>query len=495
MDKNILLIFPKTGADLKGVNVQMPIGLMSIAAPLIERGYKVSIVDQRTEENFIQKIKQSLFVDRPICVGISTMTGEQIQYALKIANFIRKIARTPIVFGGVHPTLMPEQTLENNNIDIVVRGEGEITFEELVNALNLKKSLREIKGISYKDGRVIYHNEEREFFDLDRLPLIPYDLLEIEDYVLPQVPGRKRSLDVYTSRGCPQHCIFCYNQSFNKSKYRTRNVDKVIQEIEYMAKRYCLDSFYINDDAFFTDIQRSHYFCQGLIDKKIGLAWGCQGARIDSLEELNLDLLEKSGCRYLYIGIESGSEKILKFINKQITIKQIKNIIKRISESNIIAHYNFMIGYPNEGIEELYETIGLVDDIMKKDPKAQFSSFHLITPYPGTEFYEIVQQYDFKPPSSVEEWANIRWETENASWLSPKVRKLVLNLTLLTYFIDKKVLDKVKENVLLKMLTNILIILAKFHWKLKKFQFCPEFNILNRLVNRRIKRELAARYS
>lgn len=489
MNKNILLIFPKTGTDLKGVNVQMPMGLMSVAAPLIKKGYKVTIIDQRIEENFTQKIKQSL-ENRPICVGITTITGMQILYALKIANFIRITNHVPIVFGGIHPTLMPEQTLKNDNIDIVVRGEGEITFEELINALNLKKPLRGIKGISYKDGTVIHHNEERELLDLNKLPSIPYDLLEIENYILPQVPGRKRSLDVYTSRGCLYSCIFCYNRSFNKLRYRTKNIDNVIREVEWLVKKYSLDSFYINDDAFFTDVQRSHYFCKHLINKKIGLEWGCQGVRVDSLEDLDLNLLEKSGCRYLYIGIESGSEKILKYIRKQISIKQTKDIINRLSKSKIIAHYNFMVGYPIEGIEELYETISLVEYIMKVDPKAYFSSFHLITPYPGTEFYEIVQQYNFNPPSLLEEWADIRWEMENASWLSPKMRRLDLNLTLLTYFIDSKVLDKVKDKILLKILTNILIILAKFHWKFRKFQFCPEFNILNKLINYRIKREL-----
>lgn len=489
MDKNILLVFPKTGIDLKGVNVQMPIGLMYVAAPLVEKRYEVTILDQRVEKDFFRKVRQSL-ESKPICVGVTTMTGSQILYALETAKFIRKNSQTPIVFGGVHPTLMPEQTLENDNIDIVVRGEGEITFEELINALDSKKPLREIKGISYKDGQIIHHNEEREFLDLDTLPPIPYELIDVKEYILPQIPGRRRSLDVYTSRGCPWSCIFCYNRSFNKSKYRTKNIDAVIREIEFLSKRYNLDSFYINDDTFFIDAQRSHYFCNRIIDKKIDLEWGCQGVRIDSLEKIDFDLLMKSGCRYLYIGIESGSKKILKYIQKQITIEQIKNIINRFSNSKIIAHYNFMVGYPIEGEEELFETMRLVDYIMKVDPKAHFSSFHLITPYPGTEFYDIVKRSNFKPPSSIVEWGNVRWESECASWIPSGMRKLDLNLTLLTYFIDSKVINKGKDKALLKMVTKILMVFAKFHWKYRKFRFCPEFRMLNKLVNYKIEREL-----
>lgn len=481
-NKNVLLIFPKAGLALEKVTIQMPMGLMCIAAPLIEKGFQVTILDQRVEKDFFQKVRQCLR-NKPICVGISTMTGSQISYALKIANFIRDNSHIPIVWGGVHPSLMPEQTIKNEYVDIIVRGEGDITFNELVNALYLKRPLKEIKGISWRNGEKIYHNPERGFCDLNKLPPVPYHLLDIEKYVLCQVPGRKRGLDVYTSRGCPCNCTFCYNSSFNKSNYRKKNIDIVMQEIEWLAKEYNLDSIFINDDNFFVDIERTHYFCKYFINKRIVPEWGCQGVRIGSLERIDFDLLEKSGCKHLYIGIESGSDKILEYIKKQISIKQIKNIINRLANSKIIAHFNFMVGYPIEETKDLFETIELVDYIMRTDPKAYFSSFHLVTPYPGTEFYDIVQRYGFVPPSRLEDWVNIRWEAEKAPWISPKMRKIDLNLTLLTYFIDRKGLDKAEGNILLKIAIRVLMILAKFHWKYRKFQFCPEFTLLNRLFN------------
>lgn len=489
MSKDILLIFPKTGLDLEKVNVQMPMGLMCIAAPLVEHGYKVTILDQRTEINFFYKVRQYL-ENKPICAGITTMTGLQILYALEIANFIRENSQIPIVWGGIHPTLMADQTIKNKNVDILVRGEGDITFLELVEALCLKRSLKELKGISWKDGKIVQHNQEREFCDLNSLYPIPYDLVGIEKYIISQVPGRKRSLDIYTSRGCPHSCTFCYNQSYNKSTYRKKDIDGVIQETEWLVKKYKLDSIYINDDNFFVDIERSHYFCNSLINKKIVPEWGCQGIRIDSLERIDFGLLENSGCRHLYIGIESGSEKILRSIKKQITIKQIKNIINKFAKSKMFAHYNFMVGYPTEDIDELFKTIELVDYIMKIDPKAYFSSFHLITPYPGTEFYQIVQQYGFKVPTTLEEWADVRWEFGNASWVNQQMRKIDLNLTLLTYFIDRKGLDKTGNNLLLMIITKILMIFAKFHWKYKLFRFCPEFRLLYRLVNNKINTDI-----
>jgi radical SAM superfamily enzyme YgiQ (UPF0313 family) len=228
-------------------------------------------------------------------------------------------------------------------------------------------------------------------------------------------------------------------------------------------------------------------FCELLSKEYLNIKWGCQGARIDSLEKIDFRKLEESGCKYLYVGIESGSEKVLKYIKKQISLEQIKNVIKKFADSNIIAHYNFMVGYPIEGIRELYETIDLVDQIMKTDPKAQFSSFHLITPYPGTIFYEMIKKNGIVLPSTLEEWANIRWETDNASWISSKMKKICFNLSLLTYFIDEKVLYRVKyRSLLLQIVTRFLMKLAKLHWKYRQFYFCPEFNILNKLVNIKI---------
>ncbi len=403
MDKNVLLIFPKTGLDLENVNIQMPMGLMCVAAPLIEYGYKVTILDQRIERNFFQKVRECLS-NEPVCVGITTMTGLQILYALEIANFIRNNSQIPIVWGGNHPTLTADQTIKNENVDIVARGEGDITFRELVDALYSRNPLEKIKGISWKDGETIYHNPEREFCDLDRLSPVPYGLVDVERYIVSQVPGRKRNLDIYSSRGCPHNCIFCYNRSFNQSRYRTKNIDTVIQEAEKLVTKYNLDSIYVNDDNFFVDIERSHYFCKSLIDNKIIPEWGCHGVRIDSLTKIDFDLLEKSGCRHLYIGIESGSEKILKYIKKEITIRQIKNIIDKFSKTKITAHYNFMVGYPIEGVKELSETIELVDYIMRIDPKAYFSSFHIISPYPGTEFYRYCLERDYLRVEHYEEF-------------------------------------------------------------------------------------------
>ncbi|MFH1094414.1 MAG: radical SAM protein [Candidatus Omnitrophota bacterium] len=483
MDTKVVLIYPKSGFEIENINIFMPMGLMCLAAPLVEKGIGVEILDQRLENDFFFKLKEIL-KNNPICIGITAMTGMQILYALEIAKFIRNNSKVPIVWGGVHPTLTAEQTLENENVDIIVRGEGDITFDELVVALQIGESFKNIKGISWKDGEGIYHNPDREFCDMDTLARIPYHLVDVERYLVPQTPNKKRCLQVYTSRGCPSSCLYCYNTKFNKSRYRVRNIDNVIKEVEWLVGEYNLDSFCINDDNFSVDIKRMHYFCRRLIEKNIILEWSCSGLEIWRTEKKDVEILEKSGCRRVLVGIESGSEKVLKFIKRQDRLEDIKNMINIFADSKIIPHYSFIIGFPVEGKKELYETMDLFEYIEKTDPKAYRTAFHIYTPFPGTEMFRIsVEKYGFRPPSRLEDWHNFRLEEINIPWILPEERNYYLNLCFISFFLDDKLSQRFKNNMLLKLLTDLYRKFARYRWKCKQFEFCPEFKLLSWLVN------------
>ncbi|MFH1094413.1 MAG: radical SAM protein [Candidatus Omnitrophota bacterium] len=489
MNEKVILIYPQTGFELRHVNIFLPMGLMCIAAPLVKRGVEVTILDQRIEKNFFKNLKKHLD-ESPVCVGISTMTGTQILYALEIARFIRNNSKVPIVWGGVHPTLTAEQTIYNDNVDVVVRGEGEITFDELVNTLYRGKSLSGIKGITWKQGKTVQHNPDREYCDLNTLPRVPYHLVDVEQYIVPQVPGRKRCLNIYSSRGCPNLCTFCYNTKFNRSRYRLKNIDAVIDEIKWLVKQYNLDSFCMNDDNFSIDPERTHYFCRRLIEEKIVPEWGCKGMEIWRLEKIDLELMQKSGCKRVYMGIESGSEKVLKSIKRRDTVQGIKNMVNKFANSNIIAHYNFVIGFPDEGVNELNETIEMADYIRKTDPKAYFSSFHICTPFPGTElFNNAVENYGFIPPDKLEGWYDFRLEAINVPWINKKMKNTYLNLCLITYFIDDKFADRTKDKPVLKIFKKIMMWFSHYRWKTRKFKFCPEYRLLDWLMNYKIRKK------
>ena len=225
--KDVLLVFP---GKFKAHDPQVPLSLLYLAASLQEEGFAVRILDMRLQDY------RNYAVGNPVFVGISCMTGLQIKYALEFARYVRTQShRCPIVWGGVHPTLLPEQTARNDFVDIVVRGEGELIIKDLANALASNEPLEEVAGITYNSDGVLKSNPDGKVIDLDAQPInLPYDLLHMDKY--PSVKSGR--FHIQTSRGCPHRCGFCYNTIFNKNKWRGKSAKHVVDEIEYILGKF-----------------------------------------------------------------------------------------------------------------------------------------------------------------------------------------------------------------------------------------------------------------
>ena len=486
---NILLVFPKLGHDIRGVSFEPPMCYLCTAAPLLREGYQVTILDQRVMPDFYSRLKNSL-ARKPVFVGLSVMTGMQISYALKIAKYVRRLVPDiPIVFGGVHPSLMPEQMLQNKLVDIIVRGEGEETALDLVDALVTGGDLGQIDGLSFIEEGTTRHNPDRPYIDLNSQPEIPYHLVPIEKYLMGQVPGYRRSLDVYTSRGCPYACTFCYNQSFNKRNWRPIHIERIIRNIRYLASKYNIDSVFFNDDNMFVNLPRVYEICDAIVNELPNtLPWGSVGSRIDVLSKCDYDKLVRSGCKTLFIGIESGSDSVLSTMKKGITVSQALDVVRDLSRTSIIPHYNFMTGYIGERYEDLQATLDLIDQILDIDPKAYISSLHVATPYPGTPFYFEAIERGWTPPQTLEEWSNIYWEKTDVPWLDKEMKRRVSNISILSYFIDHKVADRLNERKLMSAGVWLFGKMARFRWKHRWFDFCPDLQLLKKLNERSILR-------
>ena len=478
----VLLIYPKLGFDVQDVSVELPMGYLCIAAQLLQEGFHVTILDQRVESNFNEKFETAIRRN-PVFIGLTLITGRQIWHALEIAQNIReKCQEIPIVLGGVHPTLLPEQTLQNPLPDIVVRGEGEQTALELAHALNSGGDISKIKGLSYRENDKIVHTPDREFIDLNSQPDLPYHLISVSKYLMGQIPGYRRSLDVYTSRGCPCSCTYCYNQSFNKRRWRPIQTEIIIKNIRHLIDHYQIDSLFFNDDNMFVKLSRVYEICEAM-EKELPFipAWGSVGSRVDALQGCNYDILEKTGCKHLYIGIESGSDAVLGKIKKGITLDQALQVVQDLSKTKIIPHYNFMIGYPYETEEDLEATLNFIDKIISIDSRAYISSLHIITPYPGTPFYDQAIGYGWHPPDSLNDWGNIYWEKTDMPWMSAKQKRKLSNISVVSYFIDHKVADRLQGRSLFLWGFRFYSALAKYRWKNRRFNICPEFQFLKRL--------------
>jgi radical SAM superfamily enzyme YgiQ (UPF0313 family) len=389
---NTILLYPKL--EFSGTQMPTPpYSILFIADYLIKRNINVKLFDLRFDS--LTQVNNAISEDNPEYIGVSAMTGPQIYHALKSCKSIKKeFNKIKIVWGGVHSTILPGQTLQNKLIDFVVRGEGEKSYYELVSGA--KKS--QIKGLSLKKGNKIYHNPDRELLtssELNELS-IPWDLINPKRYI------RSGNFNIVTSRGCPFKCTFCYNTLLN-NVWRGWDAEKCVKELDkaldYGAKKI---NFY--DDNFFANLKRIKtlfpYF------KGRDIKWKAE-LRVDRLDYALAKEAKECGCDQMYFGVESGSQKVLNILNKKISIKDIIKSAKITKDLDIIADYSWMIGVPGESKSDIRKTLSLIKIVKEINPECEFS-IKILFPYPKTIIYDHALKMGFKPPSNLLNWAKIR---------------------------------------------------------------------------------------
>jgi radical SAM superfamily enzyme YgiQ (UPF0313 family) len=455
----------------------LPISLLTIAAPLVKAGFSVKIIDQRLEKRWREILTEEI-AKKPFLVGFSVMTGLQILNALEASRIVKEKSQIPVVWGGVHPSLLPEQTLTHPLIDIVIVREGEETLLELVDKLKNNESLDNVLGLTYKKNNEVFCNPNRPFIDLESLPSIPYHLVEVEKYIKKITytsghPGRE--IVLFTSRGCPHRCGFCYNKEYNKRRWRGKTAQRVIEEMEKLIKDYQINSFNIQDDEFFVDIKRAEKICQAIIDKgwQIELSSCC---RIDYVAERMddnfLHLLEKAGFKTLFLGIESGSPRVEKIICKDITNEQVIKSMEKMHRFNINAKYTFMAGFPDETIADLYQTTDLILKMKKINPYVRIPPWRVFTVYPGIALYDLSVEAGFKPPRSLEEWAEYDFSTIKNPWVTPRMKKIIENVIYSIKFLRLR--NKRLNNTPLHLLLKLYSALIDWRWGKHWLSFMPE---------------------
>ena len=318
---------------------------MSVASVLVDK-FDVKIIDQRIDEDWKAHLKKEMD-KQPLFVGTNAITGPQIAHSLEISKFVKDNSNIPVVWGGKHPSILPSQTLENQYIDMIVIGEGELTTLELSNTLKSKKKLTDIKGLAFKENGKININFPREFMDMNTLPEIPYHLLDIKKY-LPKYLGVP-SLYIETSRGCPQRCQFCYNIEFNKCRWRAMNSEKSLQKIKHGLEVSEPREFSLLTILSLQILRGEKKFARVCAKKKYNVRYGIQGVCLSSvlkMDEEYLRIVEKSGCKKIMLGVESGSERVLKMVQKDVTIPQVIEVNKKLAKTNIRpSYYMIRISY------------------------------------------------------------------------------------------------------------------------------------------------------
>lgn len=385
-----------------------PLGILYIAAVLEKEGYKVQVFDvfSHEEKEFVEKLVKF----KPDLIGLSVSTT-QLTHAKRISNILRKkLPETSIVCGGVHVTALPSESLKELNADFAVVGEGEYTMLDLCDKLESGNSLHKVKSLVYKKNGEIVQNERRELIEnLNELPFPARHLLDFEWYLIP--PGSirgvwlKRATTLITSRGCPYRCIYCGSNLIFGRKVRRRSVENVIAEIEYIEDVYKIDGMWFLDDTFTLNKKWAIDFCRKLRKNKIDLTWGCQ-TRVNAVSEDLLVEMKKSGCIQLDVGVESGSEKILNVLQKDTNPIQIKNTFSIAKKVGVRTMASFMIGNPEETIEDIIKTRELAKKI-----NPDFTFFFFTTPYPGTKLNKMAIENHWIRDANYSNWLIRQTET------------------------------------------------------------------------------------
>ncbi len=478
----ILGIYPKTGYDIKNSSVELPLGLLSTVS-VVCKDHEVRILDQRVDENFDRHLLEEL-EKSPKVVLIPSMTGTQIKYALDVSKIVKTSSGAKVLWGGVHATLMPEQTIKNEFIDIIVIGEGEFVLHDLMEALDGKKTLEDVNGTAFKENGHVRFTEKAKQPDPNEIPEIPYNLVDIENYVKSggiSFDAKERTLPFISSRGCPYTCTFCSTGGINKGRWRSMTAELTYERVNRMVKQFNIDVVKFYDENFTSNPKRSEQIAE-MIDGKF--KWSMQ-ARMDNMLITDMKKLEVGGLRVVEPGIESGSDRILKLVNKGETKETMIAANRKLAKTNIKAFYNFMMGFPGETYSEILETVDLALQMIRENPNSHITQFYIFVPYVGAPLFDYAVEQGFQVPQNLEDWIGFSRQQTYTPWIQDK-KEILETIMYTSKFVDGKRLCQVLTNTKVpKFFIRALSSNYRKNWEKHKFEKTLSVKILDLMVKRK----------
>lgn len=404
----------------RGESHILPLALVHVGSMLPD--FDVKIIDGRIE--LTPEATLAEVSDQAVCLGVTVLTGKPILDALRASRAAkRRNPKLKVIWGGWHPSLLPEQCLASPCVDVCVSGQGEETFREIVLKLAAGEGLDGVAGIAFKREGLVVKNPPRPFQNVNAFPRADFDLIDMEKYFAHR--GARR-LDYCSSQGCPFECSFCADPMVYKQRWSGLAGARVVSEIAEHKARYRLDQVFFNDDNFFTDLKRAEAIARGLIGGQINLQWFGTG-RADLLRRMTteqLGLMRESGCYKVNVGAESGSPEVLESIKKGTLVEEVLETAEKLNRAGIGARFSFIAGFPNEPAVSLADTYRTVKALRKINGGFE-TPIYFYAPYPGTELSERMPALGFEAPKRLEDWENVDLDHSIGPWISEPVRKFV----------------------------------------------------------------------
>ena len=383
----ILFVNPAVGYYTRAIS--NPLGLLALASYLKEHGHTVKVIDRCIKKVNLKKEIQTF---SPHVIGISLMSGRGLKDAEKVAKLAKKLKLT-VICGGYFPTMSPETVLQSGIADIVVLREGEITFAEILNAIQNKSNIDNISGIAYlKNGETVI-TSDRPFADLSTFPEIDWSLVDPKDYFQTFFNCTKM-LYLYSSKGCPGRCTFCSNHFYNRSTFRKRPNETVVHEIKNLVENHGMNGVYFTGELWCAKKNDAYDFCERVKKENLNFTWGML-SKLGQYNYEDLSIMHDAGCRFICFGVESGSPEMQKKIKKNINLEKGKETFKNCKHLGITSVASFMIGLPDETEDQLKETLEYIKTI-----DASIILIYLFSPIENTEIYnDLISQKKIAPES------------------------------------------------------------------------------------------------
>lgn len=403
----------------------LPLQFLALSSVIDGEKYNVQIIDARIEKSVHlahKKVKQLL--PDAYCLGVSVITGTPIKDAIAITRLVKSFAPdVPVIWGGWHPSIYPEQCIREGLADYCVFGQGEMTFLELLDAFESHSGFESIPGIAYKKDGKIFKNEERKFIDINNFPPYNYDLLPLEIYFKHK---GMRQIDFYASQGCPYRCAFCADPYVYNRRWSGLKGQRMLSDVFETVKKYRIDDVLFQDENFFANRKRVLEFCTG--KNKIGavFTWVAT-SRADQIAPLDDEMLKeisRAQLRKVIIGAESGSQEMLEFMKKDTLAGETIISAEKLARHNIGAVFNFIVGFLEERFDDTMQTLKTIKEIKKINPEFEFNIF-FFTPYPGTELFDYIVRKGYRVPQTLDEWSDIDFIMYAGYWVKAHERTFV----------------------------------------------------------------------
>lgn len=429
--QKVILFHPRTLHERNYRNFWIPYSVLSMGSQFPNQEYDVDIIDNNSQQREIAKIVSAL--NQPNLVGVSTMIGHQISEGLDFAAKIKeKFPGVTTIFGGGAPTILPEQFLGSEYVDVVVRGQGERTVLELARAIKEKEGLENISGISFKNKeRKVIHNSLRT--PVSRDSFIPYNfsLINPTDYVRNDEHLSDRVLNHISSQGCPFGCGFCSEVALYERKWISESLERMMQEVGELVERYGANGIKFYDANFFVNKKRALSFAEEVKKRGWDIQWAASAhpKNILVLNEDELRTISDSGCSRILIGAESGNNEEIDYINKNMTTDDVLEVAKRLGKVGMHGSFTVIVGYPGFPEENIERTLEFGKQIASISHLHEVKA-HVYAPYPGTPLYQDAIRRGFVAPKTLEDWADYDYYEVQTPWLRSEVTHQIRDFNL-----------------------------------------------------------------